>query len=290
MMKRLRRTKLFCPGDRPDRFPKAVATAADSICLDLEDAVAAGQKTQARESIHQGLTSINFALKERAVRVNSLGSGLLLADLEAIVCHELDAIYLPKVEGPRDVWVVEAVLDHLERKIGRTYPVVLIPTLESPTGFENAREIATASRRVVALQWGVGDLTLSLGMIPSPHRLAYPRTRLVFAAYEAGIDALDTTFPKIDDLEACRADALEARALGFRGKSAIHPTQVTVINEVFSPSAKEIAQARVIVAAYEDAAARKIGAFQLDGNLIDLPNYTHAKQILVAANQLDRAE
>jgi len=284
----LRRSKLFSPGSRPDLMAKAAASAADMLVFDLEDAVRDEDKAAARLHVRAALDGLNWgsASKERGVRINPIDSAHWLDDLNAVFCPALDAVHLPKVDGLRAIWVAEAVLADLERKAGRRQPVRLIPTLETPEGIEQARAIALASPRVVALQFGLGDLTARVGLQPAPHRLAYYRTQVVLAAAAAGIEALDTVFFDIRDSEGYRADALEARGCGMHGKSCIHPAQVGLANEVFSPAPAEIERARAVLAAYEQALSAGAGAVAHGGRMVDLPVAEAARRLLARAAQI----
>lgn len=279
----LRRSKLFSPGSRPDMMAKAAASAADMLVFDLEDGVRPEDKAAARAHVRTALATLDCGRKERGVRINGLDSAHWLDDLTAVFCFQLDALHLPKVNGPREVWIVDAILADLERKAGRPQPVRLIPTLETPEGIQNAKAIATASPRVAALQFGLGDLTARLGLAPAAHRLAYFRTTVVLAAEAAGIGALDTVFFDIRDAEGYRADALEARGCGMRGKSCIHPSQVALANESFSPTAQEIARSRAVLEALENASA---GAVAVGGQMVDRPVAEAARRVLAQAAEL----
>jgi len=279
-----RRSKLFVPGNRRDMIPKAAAGPADMVVIDLEDAVGDGEKEAARQTAREALESVEFGSKEVGVRINGIDTPHWFDDLEAVFCSRLDAVHIPKVESPRAVWVVEAVLAALERRYGRTRPVVIIPTLETPAGIENAKAVATCSPRVAALQFAVGDLKRELGLVPAPHRLAWFRTQVALAAYAARIPALDGTFFNFRDPEGFQQEAEEARACGFRGKSCIHPTQVPIANQVFSPTAEEVAAAREVVAVYEAALARGQGTVALHGRMIERPVAEEARRILALAS------
>jgi len=286
----LRRSKLFCPGSRPDMIPKAAGGAADMVVLDLEDAVREADKASARNHVRSALTALDFGRKERGVRINGLETVHWFDDLAGVFCRELDVVHVPKAGGPRDIWVVEAVLADLERKAGRQQPVRIIPTLETATGLEHARTIAGCSPRIAAVQFGLGDLVAGLGLVPAPHRLAYYRTQVVLAAHAAGVQALDTVFFDIKDAAGYRADAEEARGCGMRGKSCVHPAQVGLANTVFSPTPGEIERARSILAAYDAAQAQGLGAVAFQGRMIDRPVAAEARSLLALASELHPEE
>lgn len=282
-MRRLRRSKLFVPGSRPELFDKAFASAADAVSFDLEDAVAADRKAEARSLVARALAEFATSPKERVVRVNPLASGWMIEDLLAVAGPGLDVVNVPKVESPRDLHVAEAVLDHVERRLGLDRPIGLMPTIETPAGLRQAHAIASASPRVVALQLGTGDLASATGLRAETGNLVAVRTMLLLAAAEAGVDALDSAFTGIADLPGYEADARMSRGLGFRGKSCIHPTQVPIANRVFQPTARELAEARALVDAYDAAVRAGIGAFTHAGRLVDLPIAEAARALIVAA-------
>ncbi|MCC7273183.1 MAG: CoA ester lyase [Alphaproteobacteria bacterium] len=282
-MRRLRRSKLFVPGSRPELFGKAFASAADGISFDLEDAVADAQKEAARAAVAAALRDCPATAKERIVRVNPLRSGMMFDDIMAVACAALDVVNVPKVESPRDLHVAEELLGHLERKLGLARPIGLVPTIETPAGLRHAHAIATASMRVVGLQLGTGDLAAITGLQASTERLTCVRTMLVLAAAEAGVDALDSAFTAIADLAAFERDAEAARGLGLRGKSCIHPSQIAIANRVFGPGDAELRAARAMVAAYDEAVARGVGAISHDGKLVDYPIAAAARRMIQAA-------
>ena len=282
-MRRLRRSKLFVPGNRADFMAKAMDSAADALSLDLEDAVAPAEKQAARQAVERFLASAE-PKKELIVRVNALSTGLLFDDVIAVAGANLHVVNVPKVESPRDLHVVDELLGWLERSRGlEPGRIRVMPTLESPAGLRRAFEIATATPRVVALQFGAGDLKASAGIEPSTERLRSVRLMVVLAAAEAGVEALDSAFTDIRDLAAFETDAVESRRLGFHGKSCIHPSQIDAANRAFAPSATEIAEAKSLLAAYDDAVKRGLGAIQHEGKLVDAPFADIARRLLEAA-------
>ncbi|MGE0719314.1 MAG: CoA ester lyase [Alphaproteobacteria bacterium] len=281
-MRRLRRSKLFVPGSRPELFAKAFASAADGISFDLEDAVAADRKDMARAAVAAALTAHAGSPKERIVRVNPLRSGMLFEDVMAVACPGLDTVNVPKVESPRDLHVADELLRHLEGKLGIPRPIALMPTIETPAGLRNALAIATASPRVTALQLGTGDLAAATGLVPDTDRLTGIRMMLMLAAAEAGVDVLDSAFTNIADTAAFERDARSSKALGYHGKSCIHPSQIALANKVFAPDAAEIERARALVAAYDAAVARGVGAIAHAGGLVDYPIAEAARRLVEA--------
>jgi citrate lyase subunit beta/citryl-CoA lyase len=281
-MLELRRSKLFVPGNRPDRMGKAAASPADALSLDLEDAVPDAEKASARQAVVQFLED-HSPRQEIWVRVNGRETEHLVEDVLAVASMHVNVINVPKAEHPRDVELVEELLNYAERKAGLQRRIAIVPTIESPAGLRHAYEIAKASSRVVALQLGTGDLRKATGIEALTENLRAVRTLLSLAAAEAGVHAMDSAFTNVADVTAFETDAKDARSLGFRGKSCIHPSQVEIANRVFSPTDAEIEEAGEIIAAFDAALEQGIGAIQVNGKLIDGPIADVARRILEAA-------
>ena len=283
-MRRLRRSKLFVPGNRPDLMVKAEQSAADALSLDLEDAVPEAEKASARHTTAEFLARGRLTSKEMIVRVNALDSGLMIEDILAVTVPGLDVVNVPKCDSPRDLHVADEVLRHTERSRGLAPGTVkLVPTVETPAGIRRAYEIATASSRTVALQLGLGDLRATTGIVPQVARLNAVRTLVILAAADAGVDALDSAFPDFTDTAGFESDAGEARLLGFHGKSCIHPSQIEPCNRIFAPSESEIEEARALLTAYEEAKARGVGAINFRGRLVDSAHAIEARKLLEVA-------
>lgn len=283
------RSILFVPGDRPDRYGKALAAGADAICIDLEDAVAPGAKAGARESVARFL-----ARRETPgptgpdptgagpghgrqplviVRVNDPGTDEGARDAASVAGGlPPDAFMIPKVTS--DAGIREA-----ERLLGN---VPLIPIIETVRGLENAMHIGAASPSVAALIFGGFDLSVELGAEPEWEPLLYARSRVVHAAALCGIDAIDMPSRDLREMTALRDEAEKARRLGFTGKVAIHPAQIPAIHEVFTPLAEEVEQARRIVEADRAAGG---GAVALDGRMVDRPVVEAARRMLERAGE-----
>lgn len=273
------RSKLFVPGLRPELFSKALAGAADAISIDLEDAVPEARKTEAREFVSDLLASeaARGSGKRIIVRVNALGSPYFEADLRAIARPALAMINLPKLSGAADVRAAVSAMD----AAGIAAEVELLANIETPVALSRAVEIATAHRRVAGLQLGLGDLFEPAGIDRRvPANVHAAMFALSLAAAEAGVYCCDGAFPDIHDEPGFRAEAQMARALGFAGKSCIHPSQVAAANEIFQPDAAEIEQARRIVEAASVAEARGLAAFVVDGQMIDPPFLQRARRLL----------
>lgn len=279
------RSKLFVPGSRSDLFRKALASAADALSFDLEDAVEEGSKARAREEVGGFLAGLGDEAQTMVVRVNGFDTPHFAADLAAILHPRLDLLNVPKVESANDIHLLVAALEQAESARGMSATTRLLVNIETPAGLRLAAEIARASDRVAALQLGIGDLLAPLGITRAPDILTMIRLQIRMAAAEVGIPAYDTAFVDVADRDGFLRDAQDARRLGFSGKSCIHPSQIATANEVFTPSADEIEKARLIVAAAREAQAEGRGAFLLDGSMVDLPFIRRAQAVLGSAGK-----
>ena len=280
---RIRRGLLFVPAVRPDRFPKALATGADAVCIDLEDGVAPGAKETAREQALALLAAREPTAAEVSLRINDAKTPLGRTDLAALVDSGArpDALMLPKVAGAEEIRAVDAAL---ARGGGGALP--LIVQIETAAGLLAAAEIATASPHVSAVFFGAIDLSADVGCAVEWEALLYARSRVVLAAGAAGVAALDSPFMDVPALDALAEETSRVRRLGFTGKAAIHPTQVPVIQKAFAPSAAETAWARKVVAAYE---RQQGGVLLVEGQLIELPVVRSARRTLRVAGRLATA-
>lgn len=280
--RRVRRSVLFVPAVRPDRFAKAVATGADAVCIDLEDGVSVEQKDQARDNALALLAERPACRAEVMLRINEPGSDLGERDLAALVGAGLspDSLMVPKVSGPE-------TLTSLERRLGPALAgLPLIVQIETARGLAAAETIATASPNVAVLFFGAVDLSAELGCAIEWDALLYARSRVVAAAALVGVDAMDTPFMDVSDPDQLDEEAAAVRRLGFTGKAAIHPTQVPVIQGAFSPDAAAVAWARRMVEAYE---ANLGGVLLVDGKLIERPVIASAQRILAIADAVHAA-
>ncbi len=284
------RSKLFVPGSRPELFEKAAGSAADALSFDLEDAVAPEKKDEARKQVASFLSrSKDFPGKILIVRVNALASHIFEADVEAIVGAGANiVINIPKVESASDVKKAVGIIAHAEQFKVPENKIRLLANIETPKGLRMAAEIAAADPRVMGLQIGFKDL-LSRWGIDSGDSVAqqYVRLQVRFAAAEAGIAAYDGAFTDIKQPDAFRAEAENARRMGFAGKSCIHPSQIPIANEVFAPRADEIAYAEKVLAAASEAASRGAAVFTMDGQMIDEPIIAQARAVVALAAKLD---
>ena len=273
---RVRRSLLFVPAVRPDRYPKALATGADAVCIDLEDGVAFGAKDEARDralALFDGRAPVRA---EVSLRINDPKTELGRRDLDAVRRSGIrpDALMLPKCDGPEEIREVGAALS------GELPDLPLIVMVETARGVASAEAIASATPNVASVFFGAIDFAADVGCEVAWDAALYARSRVVVAAAVAGISALDSPFMDVPALDALAAESRRTRSLGFAGKAAIHPTQVPVIQTAFSPPADEVAWARRIVEAYERNAG---GVLLVDGKLIERPVIASAQRTLKIA-------
>lgn len=277
---RPRRSLLFVPGLRPDRFEKALDSGADIVCVDLEDAVARERKSEAR-----ALTLPLFKTHVRddvelMVRINGLSTAEGLKDLSALI--ELDApppaIMIPKIRSAEEVQIVESLLS-----AGAARSVRFCVIIETNQGLERAHEIARASPRIDSMILGAVDMSADLRCQKTWEPLLYARSRLVHAAASAGIDLLDVPFLNLEDPDGLREEAQRCAALGFTGKASIHPRQLAAIHEAFTPDARAIEKARKVCAAFEQD---RTGLVVVDGELIELPVVRSMYRVLAIARRV----
>lgn len=283
----MRRTMLYLPGNNPNMLVRGHLFGSDGIVMDMEDAVALSEKDAARIMISKFLRRGDFGSVEVTVRINGADTEFWKKDLEAVVpCKRLDGVRLPKADSPQVIRDVDEELSRLEDKYGIAQGhIKLFCILETAYGIWHAYDVATASRRVTAILPGGEDLVADLKTSRTPEgtELEWSRRMIVIAARAAGVDAIDLMFPRVTDDEGLRRDAQFSKDLGFDGKSVIHPNQIPVIHEIFTPSEKEIEKAQRIIAAAEDARARGLGAVSVDGRMVDVPVVKRARYILVKA-------
>jgi citrate lyase subunit beta / citryl-CoA lyase len=277
---RQRRSRLYLPGSEPKYYINAGLHEPDAVILDLEDSVHPAEKDAARILVRNALRAVDFGAAERMVRINQLPLGL--ADLEEVVPESPDVILIPKVEDAQQVIEVERRASEILARLDTHRDLWLMPILESALGIENAFAIATASKQIVALTIGLEDYTADLGVAKTAegHESLYARMRLVNAAHAARVQAIDSVYGDVADMDGLKRWAQASRALGFGGMGCIHPLQIAVIHEAFAPSPAEIEKALQIVAAYEEAQRRGLGVVSLGSKMIDPPVVARALRLL----------
>ena len=283
---RLRRSRLYIPGDQPKYFINAALHGADIVILDLEDSVHAQEKDAARLLVRNALRAVDFLRCERAVRINLLPLGL--HDLEEIVPQSPDMILIPKVEIPQHVLDVSRKVAEVKDAFGLTRPIWLMPIIESALGIEKAYDIAAASEEIAALTIGLEDYTADLGVTKTEAGLEslFARQRLINAARAARVQAIDSVFGDLSDMEGLKNWAVQSRVLGFEGMGCVHPLQIPIIHEAFAPTAVEVENAVRIVAAYRDAESKGLGVVSLGSKMIDAPVVHRALKLVARAEAI----
>ena len=280
---RLRRSELSTPASNERMIEKAAASTADVVFLDLEDSVAPNEKPGARAKVIKGLTTLVWGKKTRAVRINDLETEYAYQDIISIVEEAgeyLDLIIIPKVKSAKDVWWVDVLLTQIEKRLKRPQRIGLEVLIEEVEAMIHVEEIARSSLRLEALIFGPADYSASQGMdskVIEGNLDTYPgdpwhyaRNRIVIAARAAGIDAVDGGYGDIKNIDGYRRECIRSSVLGFAGKWAIHPNQIGIANQVFSPLQEQVDYARKLDAAYTEALANGLGALVVDGKMIDV--------------------
>lgn len=280
---RSRRSRLYLPGNEPKFFINAALHSPDCVILDLEDSVSPEEKDAARILVRNALRVCDFGKCEVSVRINQGELGA--ADVKAIAGQKVHAIYIPKVESAQDVRLVDELLDENEKNGDQKWHTFIIPIVESALGVVKAYEITTASKRICALAIGLEDYTADLGV---PRTLEgkeslFARSAIVNAARAAGIQALDSVFSDISDMDGLARSTRESRALGFDGKGCVHPRQIRVVHEAFLPSDEEIRNAAAIVLAFECARTAGKGVVAVGSKMIDPPVVKRALGVIQTA-------
>jgi citrate lyase subunit beta/citryl-CoA lyase len=282
---RLRRSRLYLPGNEPKFAINAGLHKPDGIILDLEDSVHSDEKDAARVVVRNALRCVDFHSAERMVRINQLPLGF--DDLDAIVPEQPDVVLIPKAEYAGQVRDVDQYVADIQKARDSRRPIWLMPILETALGIENAFAIASVSDNVVALTIGLEDYTADLGVLKTQlgDESRYARSRLINAARAAGIQAIDSVYGDVGDMSGLRAWATRARAMGFEGMGCIHPRQIRPIHEGFAPTPAQIEKARKIVAAFDAAQAKGLAVVSLGTRMIDPPVVTRAQRTVDLARR-----
>ena len=297
-MTRLRRAVHFVPGANEKMLNKSLALEADTLVLDLEDAVTPDNKDAARETVTDWLRHVDFGRQERMVRMNPLDTPWGVADLEVTMQGRPNSYLVPKVRTRDDVLKIHTIISRMEKACG--YPpgevkLVVLAT-ETPEGLLNIKDFGSCPR-VDALSWGAEDLSAAIGARRNRAEdgsflevFRYARIMTLLAATAAGVQPLDTVFVDIRDSAGLRQECIEGAWMGFTGKITIHPNQVDVVNEVFTPSEEEVAESQELLAAFEENQKAGKMAFSFKGQMVDVPHLTRARIILERARQAGLAE
>jgi citrate lyase beta subunit len=274
---------LFMPGDDIRKIEKGATIGADAVVMDLEDGVALNRKQVARETTRRALTGVAFGRTARLVRLNAITSGLLDDDLAQTIEGQPDGYVLPKVESAETIRRVSNQLENSERARGWLVGGIgLWAVIETARGVMKLDEIASSDARLVALALGSEDFAGDIGATRTREgwEIFYARSAVITAAAAYNLQAIDTVFVDLNDLDGLRAEAQFALQLGYTGKLAIHPKQVAVINEVFTPSAAEVARAQQLMRVFEEQQRQGTGAFAFEGQMVDMPMVRAAQKVL----------
>ena len=289
----LYRSFIFVPGNRENMLERARSFKADVIMVDLEDSVPPGEKATARDMAKDWVPALQREGHRVMVRVNSLDTGLTRVELETLVSPELYGISLGKVESKWNIQDVDRMLRPIEPLAGvEPGSTKIVAWAETASALVDARDIAASSPRVIALAFGAEDFTNDMGIERSDagDEVQVPRSLVPVAAKAANVASLDSPFVAFQDPGALRADAQKARQMGYTGKHAIHPSQIDIINEVFSPAPDEVAYARRIVEAWDKAQSEGHGSLAMDGRMVDVPVVKRAQNLLAFADAIEAAE
>lgn len=273
---------MFVPGNNPGMMADAHIYGPDSIMLDLEDSVTMAEKDTARLLVHNALKSIDYGNTEMVVRINPLNTPYGKKDIEAVVKAGVHVIRMPKTETAEEVIEVEREIEKVEREIGCLDRTRIMAAIESTLGIVNAYAIATASPRMMGIALGAEDYSANLKTqrTPGGDELRLARETIVVAARAAGIDALDTVYSNLNDMETFRKEVEFIKTLGFDGKSIINPRQIEVVNDVFAPKEKEIEKSRTILAAIKEAEKKGSGVIAVNGKMVDRPVVLRAQRTI----------
>lgn len=287
---KLRRSVLYAAGNNPGLLQNAGIYGADSIIFDVEDAVSVAEKDSARELVYNALKHLERSC-ETGVRINHIGTPWGYDDLECLLAGKPDYIRLPKGESGAEIGEIDEIIAKAEYQYGfEKGSIKIMVSIESPKGLRNAYEIASASPRMIAIAIGGEDFAASLktektkgNVITGGRELFVARSMVVFAAREAGIQAIDSVFSDMRDVETLRNEVALIKELGFDGKSCVNPSQIEVIHRGFTPTTREIDYAHRVLRVFEEAQAKKSGVIALDGKMIDMPMVIRAERVITSA-------
>lgn len=285
-MDRPRRSLLYIPGNNPGMIQNCAIYGSDGVLLDLEDSISISEKDSARKLVKHALKTLDFGPVERVVRINGLDTPFFRDDLEEIVPSRPDAVRIPKIDSPDDIQTADEIITRLEREHGMEPGSVRIHAmLETARAIVNAPSIAASSPRILGLTIGGQDLAADLGIKATREGLEmlYAKSAVILAAKANGLLAFDTVYTDINNPEGLREQARMSVSLGFSGKAAIHPSQIAIIHEAFSPDEKEVRKAERIVRGAKEAEERGLGVVAVDGRMVDAPVVAQAVRTLELA-------
>ena len=273
---------MFVPGNNPGMMQDAYIYGPDSIMLDLEDSVTMAEKDTARLLVHNALKTIDYGNTEMVVRINPLNTPYGKKDIEAVVKAGVHVIRMPKTETAEEVIEVEREIEKVEQELGCVGRTQIMAAIESALGVVNAYAIATASKRMMGIALGAEDYSANLKTQRTPEgsELLLARETIVVAARAAGIDALDTVYSNLNDMETFRKEVEAIKKLGFDGKSIINPRQIEIVNEVFAPKEKDIQKSLTILAAIKEAEKKGSGVIAVNGKMVDRPVVIRAQRTI----------
>ena len=288
----LLRSLIFVPGNRANMLERALDFNADIIMVDLEDSVPPAEKVAARDLARQWVPTLRQAGKRVMVRANSLDTGLTRDELTAVISPDLYGVSVGKTESVWDLREIDRIIAPLEASAGlQPGQIKLIPWIESARAVVNVNEMAAALPQIVAIAFGAEDYTNDMGIQRTDDgaEVYHPRATIAIAARAAGVAALDSPYVAFRNPEGLRQDAGVARQLGYTGKFAIHPAQIDPINELFSPRPEDVAYARRVMEAWNEAEAAGRGSLNLDGKMVDVPVVKRAQNLLALAEAINNA-
>ncbi len=283
---RARRAMLYMPGDDSIKIHKSTTLGVDAICMDMEDGVASNHKNEARWTIVEALHNLDFGSSERLVRINPVGSGLEMDDLQVVLPARPDGIVVPKVQHGEQIRQVSQIISQFERENG--WPegsILIIAVVESARAIVNLHSIAGADPRLAALIFGAEDLAENLGAIRTTEgwEVFYARSSVVTYAIAFNLQAIDMVYTHLKDLDGLRLESLQGAQMGFTGKQIIHPDQVEPVQAAYTPSQEAIAHALRLVEAFNAHQQAGQGAFVIDGRMVDAPVVKSAQGVLARA-------
>jgi citrate lyase subunit beta/citryl-CoA lyase len=288
-MSRLRRSLLFVPASSERFFVKAKDSPADTLIFDLEDAVAPERKPAARDALKEVLRDPGFARFERTVRINALDTPYFLDDVLAMVEANVDGLVVPKTNTVEGILFVDRLVSLAEKRAGRTAgSITLLPLIEQPEAIGAVFAIARATPRIEAIAFGHGDFSLAMGIKEAPSTegvVLHARCQVAMAAKAAGITPIDNVFLQISDIDGLVAETRQGKQLGYEGKACIHPNQVEPVNTVYTPTPEEVAYARDLLAAFDQAVAEGKGAVAFRGRMLDGPIADIERKVLERARK-----